>query len=67
MPKCQFIYQETKEVTVKMGWAGSNKQRKTSILFDRVPKARTNGYKMDNKRKMNKIKTMFATSLVKGI
>ena len=50
-----------------MGWPGSNNQRKTSILFDRVPKARTNGYKMDNKRKMNKIKTMLATSLVKGI
>ena len=34
-----------------MDWAGSNNLRETSILFDRVSKARTNGYKMDNKTK----------------
>ena len=33
-------------------------------VFDRVSKAMTNGYKMDNKRwnEMDKIKTIFATN-----
>ena len=34
-----------------MDWANSNKYRETSILFDKISKARANVYKMDNKRK----------------
>ena len=32
-----------------MDWISLNNQRETSIIFDSVSKAKTNGYKMDNK------------------